>query len=239
MTSFEVSALGRNLDRAIDWWRAYLAEHLAWLVDWLNLPQNRTTWRRKHAPNIVTIGRGVVAILLLAVLFRFGHNYAVRAICITLLGIDLMFDGVDGMLAEKLDRQTKTGAVLDVVVDHFIILLGISVYVIQTAWPHATRLQQITIFCSVGFFLAFFALTMVISIFREKQYVRIGQPVGSLPLGKLKFVWACVGVGITLYLPVGPLMPMWLAWAALMPAAVLSSMSMDEYLDDFHRVRLL
>ena len=128
MTSFEVSALGRNLDRAIDWWRAYLAEHLAWLVDWLNLPQNRTTWRRKHAPNIVTIGRGVVAILLLAVLFRFGHNYAVRAICITLLGIDLMFDGVDGMLAEKLDRQTKTGAVLDVVVDHFIILLGISVY---------------------------------------------------------------------------------------------------------------
>ena len=227
------------IDRGAKWWRAYLGERFTWLVDWLNLPQNRDSWRRKHAANIVTIVRGIMAVVFLIVLFVFGHNYVVRASFVFLLGVDLMFDGVDGMLAERLDRQTRLGAILDVVVDHFVILLGLLIYLWTMIHPYITDTQMAVSKLSIVWFIIMFVISVVIAPMRDKRYGELNEPIKSLPLGKLKFVWITVMSGMTLYIPVGHLMPMWLTYVALFPGAVLATLSVGEYAKDLIRVRSL
>lgn len=230
--------LSKKAKRLTDWSRNTFTKWLAPLVNWLKLPKHREEWYSKHSPNIMTSIRGLISALLLTSLFYNMHNYLIRSVLITILGLVFWLDGVDGMLATALNRRTKLGRVLDPAVD-FATLIASAVFIYQLGWGAASDTQDLVGFCFVGYILMFHLLIWRVNFGRAREGDRLDIDIESLPLGKIKLVYPLVFGLATAYLPSTTYMPAWICWVVLMPTVFLCAHSLAEYEDDHARLRSL
>lgn len=71
-----------------------------------------------NAPNLISIGRMLLAIVCLALLFQPDENLKIAAFIISIVIVPL--DALDGYLARKNKQTTKDGAFLDIICDRLV-----------------------------------------------------------------------------------------------------------------------
>jgi len=71
-----------------------------------------------NAPNLISIGRMLLAIVCLALLFQPDENLKIAAFIISVVIVPL--DALDGYLARKNKQTTKDGAFLDIICDRLV-----------------------------------------------------------------------------------------------------------------------
>lgn len=227
--------LSKQAQQLTDWWRSSLTSWFEPLVTWLKDPIRKDKWYSKHSPNLATLLRAIISAGLLYALWRNMHNYPVRSLLITLLGFTFWLDGVDGMLATELDRKTLLGRIMDPVVD-LATLVASGVFIYQLAWVNTNTFQNVLAVTSVAVIALLHLHIWGISLGRKREGDRLGVDIDSLPLGKLKLVYALAFTLLTAYLPAQSLMPIWICWVVLVPTELLCLLSSEEYLADRNRL---
>ncbi len=142
---------------------------------------NSESWL--NAPNIITLSRMVLAVVLFAMISRGGQWIAATAVFL----IAAATDALDGFIARRYGLVTRLGRILDPFVDKFIIC-GAFVFLLEkpasgvTAWMVIVILGREMLITNVRAFL-------------EEQ----GVDFSAKWSGKLKMVLQCVAVCLSLF----------------------------------------
>lgn len=73
-----------------------------------------------NVPNTITIGRVILALLAVSMLWWHDNTDTTKWISFVLTGLIIWGDGLDGYFARKLNQATKLGAVLDIAGDRVV-----------------------------------------------------------------------------------------------------------------------
>lgn len=170
-----------------------------------------------NVPNILTLSRIVMIPLMVISFYWFGPLG--KVIAALLFGLAAVTDWFDGYLARKWNQATPLGAFLDPVADKLIVAVALVLLVEQFASHWLTIPASIII-----------GREIVISALREWM-AELGKRanIAVSYIGKVKTTFQMIAIGVLLGSGVHPWL-LWLGYAALYVAAVLTIWSMLVYL---------
>ena len=114
-------------------------------------------------------------------------------ICVS---VSMLMDLIDGLLAEKLNQQTRFGAYLDSFVDFFICCIVPILMVYTFVGSSVLLFSSMSFFCICGMWrLAYYQVTSV-----EKRTYFTGLPVPGGALFVSIAIWAVVNYGLPVWL---------------------------------------
>lgn len=84
----------------------------------------------KQLPNLISIFRTILAIVLSIYVLNNSENYTILNYAFWITWVVIILDGIDGIVARKLDLTSDFGAFFDIACDRIIELIYISLFVV-------------------------------------------------------------------------------------------------------------
>ncbi len=152
-------------------------------------------WSALNWPNRISIARLVLVAPYLVLLINRGDWPWAREAAGVLFPLLAVSDCIDGMLARKLDEQTRLGAILDPLADKVLVLVSVVVLAMPALAVPGVRLPNWVVVAVVGKDLWIVIGFLVVYLATDRFLV------GASGLGKAATVAQAVMITVTLWAP--------------------------------------